>query len=138
MSKTVPMQGEPEIPVETRAIVAGVSAKRSWLRIVHDICLAALIVYAVIQVCVNISHKPELVYPAEVQQKMDAEAKALGLSKVTVSSDTLDTLAKAYGFKNCEVGVKYGALCQDGEYELDRSSSVCSTHGGVKEYIECK
>ena len=138
MSNTIPILNDPETLPGDGTQEAAPKSRRGWLRIVHDICLAAMIVYAVIQVCANIAHRPELVYPAEVQRQLDAEVSVLRAGAHPISNEYLDTVAKAYGFKDCEVGVKYGALCQDGEVEYDRSSDVCSTRGGVKEYIECK
>ena len=61
-----------------------------------------------------------------------------------VSDEMLKTLVKAYGLEDCQVGGKYGALCQDGTLEQtqllreNQLDEVCSQHGGVKEWIECR
>jgi hypothetical protein len=110
-------------------------------------CLVVVVVAALTVIVAERARPSHLVYPASVQATMEAGMEYLYVDKTgnrPVSDEMLKTLVKAYGLEDCQVGGKYGALCQDGTLEQtqllreDQLDEMCSQHGGVKEWIECR
>ncbi|HET9496333.1 MAG TPA: hypothetical protein VFR15_19065 [Chloroflexia bacterium] len=97
----------------------------------------------------SLYREPRLVYPSSVQATMEASAEVETLRRESagrrpISDEVLEDLLKAYGLEGCQVAKKYGALCQDGTVtrtgllDDDELGQVCSDHGGVAEWIECR
>ena len=112
--------------------------------------VSGLVLVVVIGLMIVVSESPQpprLVYPASVQATMETGMEYLNVEQSgnrPISDEMLKDLLKAYGLEDCQVGGKYGALCQDGTYtrtgllRADQLDAVCSQHGGVKEWIECR
>lgn len=123
-----------------------------WQRRLVATIVGGIVIVGIVWLMVIVSERagrpPRLVYPASVQATMDARMETLKIDRSgnrPVSDEMLKSLVKAYGLEDCQVGRKYGALCQDGTveqqarpFEEDQLGQLCSEHGGVKEWIECR
>jgi hypothetical protein len=109
--------------------------------------LVLAVVVGLMIVVSEVARPPRLVYPASVQATIEAGLEDWNLRQSDnrpISNQMLKELLKAYGLEDCLVGGKYGALCEDGTFTRtgllreDLLDAVCSQHGGVREWIECR
>lgn len=124
-----------DLPTEINAGAArrGARGQRGVLYLVAA-CIIVPILTAATLLYTASDHRPQIVFPPEARAGLSITTTG----KPPISADLLKRLIEKYDLDPCVIGTKYGAVCEDGEVTFSHGEDVCSDHGGVKEWIECR
>jgi len=118
----------------------GVKNNLGWtrrLRLASAWTLAFLVIAGGVLLVRRLNYKPRLTFPPDVAAALLQKHEYIP----SFSRTDAETLKRIYGLDNCVEGAKYGALCQDGNVLFEFSPvglEICSEHGGVNTWIECR